>query len=239
VSEREGFGDEPSLSLVCLPFAGSGASFYRAWSTLPTSGLTVVPVQLPGREELFIQTAFTDAIEAAAFLAPIVAELAEPAPRFVLFGHSLGAVLALEIARALGRIGGRQPARLYVSGSAGPQHIREKRATGLGDDEFLARVEEFAEFRHKAFDNPALRELLLPTLRADVEMHENYRPSSSDPIAVPITSIRGSKDALVSRHAACEWSEVTRCDFKYIEVPGGHMYLVDAPALVMRSIARG
>lgn len=56
--------------LVCLPFAGSGAGFYRAWKDIPTYGIDVLPVQLPGREELFLDEPFSDALEAAAHLAP-------------------------------------------------------------------------------------------------------------------------------------------------------------------------
>lgn len=56
-------------SLVCLPFAGGGAGFYRAWRDLPAGGPDIVPVQLPGREELFLEDPYRDAVEAADALA--------------------------------------------------------------------------------------------------------------------------------------------------------------------------
>ncbi|GAA1391634.1 alpha/beta fold hydrolase [Kitasatospora putterlickiae] len=221
------------LPLFCLPFAGSGAGFYRAWSAVPP-GLKVVPLQLPGREELFLEDPFTDASKAASVLAPQILELVGEEAPFALFGHSLGAVLAYELARELsGRSGLRH---LFVSGSPGPGHGRAQRATGLDDEEFLARVGEFADYRHAAFDDPDLRELLLPLLRADVAMHEDYVPVPGPPLTLPVTSLRGADDRLVSRAQAEEWRTTTRASFTYRELPGGHMYLVDSPETLLTAV---
>jgi surfactin synthase thioesterase subunit len=143
-----------------------------------------------------------------------------------LFGHSLGAVLAYELVHLLSARGVRVE-RLVVSGSPGPWTQRERRATGLPDEDFLTRVEEFAGFRHEALDHPEMRELILPVLRADCEMHENYVPSTDDPVSVPICSLRGKSDGLVSAEEALEWQKATTAEFSHAEFPGDHMYLVD------------
>ncbi|MFE6158650.1 thioesterase II family protein [Streptomyces sp. NPDC056486] len=226
-----------TFPLVCLPFAGSGAGFYRAWTEVQGQDVKVLPVQLPGREELFLDAPFTDAIDTAKQLAPQVVEITTEFPAFGLFGHSLGAVLCYEIARELKRIGHPGLTHLYVSGSPGPWNGRDSRATGLNDDEFVERVQEFAGYRHAAFDNPDLRELLLPVLRADVAMHENYKPSSNEPLGVPVTSLRGEDDALVSKEHAQQWGEITRDEFRYVELPGGHMYLAESAEALLRIVA--
>ncbi|MFF3909862.1 thioesterase II family protein [Streptomyces sp. NPDC001848] len=223
--------------LACLPFAGSGAGFFREWEKLGISEVTVLPVQLPGREERFTDDPFTDVADAVAELTPkILADAGERAA-IALFGHSLGAVLAYEIARELERIGHPGLCHLFVSGSPGPHHGRAERATGLADEEFLAGVQRFAGYRHAAFDDPELVEVLLPVLRADVEMHENYRATGTEPLSVPVTALRGDRDELVSREQAEQWAEVTRGPFAYRELPGGHMYLVDEPERVLRLMA--
>ncbi|WP_328847622.1 thioesterase II family protein [Streptomyces sp. NBC_00258] len=227
------------FSLVCLPFAGSGAGFYRAWGPLPVEGGRVLPVQLPGREERFLDDPFEDVQEAVAGLTPRLVEEAGADASIVLFGHSLGAVLAYEIARELERTGYRGLRHLYVSGAPGPGNGRTERATGLADNEFLDRVREFAGYRHQALDEPELLEILLPLLRADVAMHENYKPSSSEPLTVPVTALRGADDTLVSREQAHEWASVTVGGFAYLELPGGHMYLADAPGPLLHAIAEG
>jgi surfactin synthase thioesterase subunit len=75
--------------------------------------------------------------------------------------------------------------------------------------------------------------MILPTLRADVEMHEAYTPSTDLPLQAPLTVIRGEDDDLVDYDDAAAWSKAAGEDFEHVEVPGGHMYLADsAPSLV-------
>ncbi|KFU82073.1 Surfactin synthase thioesterase subunit [Amycolatopsis lurida] len=225
------------LSLVCLPFAGSGAGFFREWKKSEVAGVRVCPIQLPGREERFLEDPFKDVADAVAELTPqIVAEVGVRNP-VALFGHSLGAVLAYEIARELGRIAHPGLCHLYVSGSPGPWSPRVERATGLPDEEFVAKVQRFAGYRHAAFDNPGLLEVLLPVLRADVAMHENYRPTAGAPLTVPITALRGTRDRLVSRAQAEQWATMTEARFEYRELEGVHMYLTEAPERVLRIVA--
>ncbi|WP_235031721.1 thioesterase II family protein [Actinacidiphila yanglinensis] len=218
--------DRDRTVLLCVPFAGAGPSFFHPWRELAGDRWRVVPVELPGRERRFLETPYRNVVEAAKnSVDDIVAELGAGA-RTVLFGHSLGAVLAYELVHLLGTRDVRVE-RLVVSGSPGPWTQRERRATGLPDEEFLARVEEFAGFRHEALDHPEMRELILPVLQADCEMHENYVPSTDDPVSVPICSLRGSSDGLVSADQGREWRHATTGGFGYAEFPGDHMYLVD------------
>ncbi|WP_217562343.1 thioesterase II family protein [Streptomyces sp. GbtcB6] len=225
------------LLLACLPFAGGGAGFFREWEKLAMPEVTMLPVQLPGREERFLDPPFTDVADAVAELTPgILTEAGEEAA-IALFGHSLGAVLAYEIARELERIGYPGLRHLYVSGSPGPYNGRSERVTGLPDQEFLSGVQRFAGYRHAALDHPDLVEILLPLLRADAEMHENYLPSGTGPLSVPITALRGEGDELVSREQSEQWANETGGPFTYREFPGGHMYLVDEREKVLRVVA--
>ncbi|MCG0284476.1 thioesterase II family protein [Streptomyces sp. PSAA01] len=213
-------------TLLCVPFAGAGASFFYPWRTLSADQWRLVPVELPGRERRLMDDPFSTVVETAEDLIDDVAAAAGAADRTVLFGHSLGAVLAYELVHLLtGR--GVRVERLVVSGSPGPWTQRELRATGLPDEEFLARIEEFSGFKHEALEHPEMRELILPVLRADCEMHEDYVPSTDEPVSVPITSIRGSSDALVTVDQAKQWRRATTGEFVYSELPGDHMYLVD------------
>jgi surfactin synthase thioesterase subunit len=82
-----------------------------------------------------------------------------------------------------------------------------------------------------------MREMILPTLRADVEMHENYVPSTHLPLPAPITVIRGEDDELVSYEDAAGWSKATTGEFEHVEVPGGHMYLTEAAPALLRLIS--
>ncbi|MGW3645394.1 thioesterase II family protein [Streptomyces sp. NPDC000878] len=224
-----------TTKLICLPYAGAGASFYRPWTALAGDALEIVPLQLPGRERLIDEEPYRDAHQAVDGLLTQLREQlgGGDGHQVALFGHSLGAVLAYELAHRLVEEPGVELRHVFVSGSPEPARGRERRATGLSDEEFLARVGDFAGYHHPALDDPEMREMILPALRADVEMHESYEPSTDSPLDAPVTVVRGEDDDLVGYDDAESWSKVAGRDFEHVEVPGGHMYLTDAaPALV-------
>ncbi|MFJ4538677.1 thioesterase II family protein [Streptomyces tibetensis] len=229
------------ISLVCLPFAGAGASFYRPWQRLAEPhGFDVLPLQLPGRERLIDEEPYRDASTAAdGLLTDLLATLdGGPGPhRVALFGHSLGAVLAYELTRRLVATPEVRVVRLFASGSPHPAEPRARQATGLDDDAFLERVNEFAGYTDEALQDPEMRELILPTLRADVEMHESYRPADDRALPVPVTSVRGADDTLVSRAEAEAWARTTVAGFRAVELPGGHMYLTGSAPELLRTVA--
>ncbi|MFJ8913671.1 thioesterase II family protein [Amycolatopsis sp. NPDC102389] len=217
-------------SLVCLPFGGSGAAFFHPWSAFAADDLEIVPMRLPGRERLIDVEPYRsvhDAVDA------FVDDLGDPGD-VVLFGHSVGAVLAYELAHRLPSV-----RHVFVSGSPGPATERphEIRASVREDDDaFLAQVQVLSGHVDQALYHPDLRELLLPALRADVTMHENYVPSTTEPLTVPITALRGTGDELVSAADIREWAEFTTAGFDTVELPGAHMYVVDSGAAVMNLI---
>jgi len=224
------------IPLVCVPFAGSGSAFFRSWRAVAPAGLEIVPVRLPGRERRIREEPYRDVHLAARGVLPeILDRIGEGGP-VALFGHSLGAVLAYELGHLLAGTARAEVVSLVVSGSPGPWTQRARRATGLPDDEFADRVAELAGHRDAALADPEVRRMVLPTLRADVEMHENYRPSTDLPLAAPITAIRGTHDALVSAELAGEWAKATSRGFTSRELPGEHMYLLNAAEAVLRVV---
>jgi len=225
------------VTLICLPFAGAGASFFRSWPEHARGAIDVRAVQLPGREELIDEEPFADVATAAKAIAADLAATLPPAAPVALFGHSLGAVLAYELAHLLNAAGDRELRGLFVSGSPAPAQGRKQHASGLSDDEFLARVAEFAGYRHEALDDPEMREMVLPALRADVRMHEEYVPGHDRSLGVPITVLRGADDDLVSAADAGGWNSVGSHGVEVIELPGGHMYLTETAPAVVRLIA--
>lgn len=226
-------------TVLCLPFAGAGAGFYRAWQP-PAGALSVTAVQLAGREERFSEPAATSVAEAVQALVREAEELlsqARAAGGLAVFGHSMGAVLAFELVRTVEQTSPGSVRHLFVSGSPAPHRQRDQHASWLDDDAFAARVEEFAGYRHPAFDDPEMRELLLPLLRADVEMHESYHAADGARVSVPVTALRGCDDHLVDVADLRGWSRVAD-DLVIEELPGGHMYLADDQAALYEVLER-
>ncbi len=221
--------------LLCLPFAGGGASSFHSWQRVSPDEVEILPLQLPGRERRFDEVPLTS-IHAA------VADLAGQLPvdlhqrRVALFGHSLGAVLAFELAIAIEQTG-TVVTRLFASGSPSPYDGRDATASAADDSEFVERVKNFAGYDHPALANPELRELILPVLRADVGMHEAYRADPTRLIDAPITVLRGRDDDLVPAEAVAGWAGATSSGtVTHVDMDGGHMYLTDHSAQIVSMV---
>ncbi|KAB1933409.1 thioesterase [Micromonospora sp. ALFpr18c] len=218
--------------LICLPFAGAGTSYYHAWRPLCGDRFDIRPGLLPGRERRVDVEPMRDVHAAVDDLLPTLAGAGE----VVLFGHCLGALIAFELAHRLVAEPDVTVAALFVSGAAAPAEERSLGATGLPDDAFLDRVAEFAGVTDDAMFDPEMRELILPTLRADVEMFEHYVPGTSELLPVPVTAVVGRDDALVPLEKAAGWSASTSKDFALFDLPGGHIYLTDSVEQVLSLI---
>jgi len=223
-------------ALACLPFGGSGASFFRQWQALAAPGLAIRGLRLPGREDRLREEPVTSISAAVDAVLTQALNLVDEYERVGLFGHSIGAILAFELARELERKRPGRVCRLFVSGSPGPHHRRHERITGLDDDTFVEQVRQLAGHRDVVLDDPEMRAVLLPTLRADVEMHEAYVAAVDATVTIPVTVLRGGDDSLVSRDDSAGWADVTTGTVTHVECAGGHMYLVDRPVDVVRVV---
>jgi surfactin synthase thioesterase subunit len=191
--------------------------------SLPPS-LEVCPVLLPGRWTRMKEPPFTE-------IAPLVRSLGESIrPQldkpFALFGHSTGALIAFELARWLRKHSGCQPAHLFVSGCGAP-HIpgRCEPLHVLPEAEFVERLRSFEGIPEAALAEPELRGIILPILRADLQLTETYVYEHDLPLACPITACGGSHDPMVDHSSLEAWQEHTSGKFTLRLFPSGHMFL--------------
>jgi surfactin synthase thioesterase subunit len=223
-----------ATKLMCLPHAGAGASIYRPWRGHRSDVIEITPIQLPGRDELFVEDCYPTMALAAQGTAASVLQHAGGAP-FALFGHSFGALVAYETANVL-VTRGAPPSHLVVSGALSPKRwFGRVPVSALSDDELAVALRRTVGYDHEALRNPELRELLLPVLRADMALLEGYRPAAAA-LPTPITALRGRDDALVSAADCAEWADHTTSAFQLVEVPGGHMYFTEAWPLLWKTI---
>jgi medium-chain acyl-[acyl-carrier-protein] hydrolase len=224
--------------LLCFPYAGGGASIYRSWIE-GAPQLAVVPVQLPGRENRLRDRPFTECRALAATLADVFGGwLTSPgSPPSALFGHSMGALIAFELARTLRARGCRPPARLLLSGRTAP-HAPPTAAPlhALPDAAFTAGIRALGGTPDAVLQHAELMALMLPTLRADFTLVETYELIDEAPLAIPF-SVFGGEDDEVTAPALAAWAMHTSAGCVVRRLPGDHFFLHASREPLLRAIA--
>jgi medium-chain acyl-[acyl-carrier-protein] hydrolase len=224
------------LRLFCLPYAGGGASAYRTWPAHLPRDIEVAALQLPGREERLREPPFQDA---AALAARLVHALQPWLDRpFALFGHSMGALVAFELARALRRAGGPAPVHLLVSARCGPRRRhRLPPVHRMTDADLVAQLRRLGKTPEEVLRDPELMRLVFPLFRADLTLCETYAYAPDEPLACPISAFGGALDEFVLREDLLAWSAETRGAFRARMFPGGHFFIHDAAPRLLQAIA--
>ncbi|MGZ4105935.1 MAG: thioesterase II family protein [Tumebacillaceae bacterium] len=218
------------LRLFCLPFGGGGASIYFNWSRQLPSDVEVIAIQPPGRENRIGEVPFRNTSQLVEELATEMLPLLDKP--YVLFGHSMGALLAYELTCEFRRRGHKLPEHLYASSHTAPQISRQSRSHQLPDDEFWEHVIQLNGTPKEVLANDELRELVLPTLKADFEMCETHEFVPEAPLECPITVYAGLQESKYQEHFRA-WSERTSGGFRMRMFPGDHFYLNTARDLLL------
>jgi surfactin synthase thioesterase subunit len=212
--------------VLCFPPAGGGPSLFTPWVNA-SPGLDVVALDLPGKERLFAEEPLAEVPSLVQAILPDARRAVAESRRLSLFGHCFGAVVAYELASVLELEGYEKELLLFASGSGAPGDVLWEPVTGAGDEEFLSVIGRNAGVSYAALEDPELRELILPALRADVAAHESYRPTAAPLRRCQLITVRGDQDTLVGASAAARWAEFGPAGLRSFELPGGHMYLTD------------
>jgi medium-chain acyl-[acyl-carrier-protein] hydrolase len=164
-------------------------------------------------------------------LGPLVDEIAQIIQPylnkpFALFGHSMGAIIAFELADILRTRHDLETLHLFVSGHRAPQLPNPDPPTyDLPEPEFLKELERLKGTPSEVLQNPELMELMLPQIREDFEIVQTYAYSQRAPCGVPITAFGGLHDEHVTSEAIEAWGEQTTVPFSFKMLPGDHFFL--------------
>ncbi|GLP63918.1 thioesterase [Streptomyces sp. TUS-ST3] len=226
-----------TVRLVCFPHSGGGPATFRDWHRGAGAGTEVRTVVLPGRAARSDEPFADDWRSVVAETADAVRRLTEASDspaHVVLFGQSLGALLAFETARELERAG-IGPRRLVVSARSAPDI-----ATSLDVPSGDAALLDLVDRRYGGIPTAlrAVPELLahqLPPLRADLRLAGSYRFAPGTPLTTPVIAFAGTEDSTVPPGELLGWARHTTGAFTPHLVPGGHLCSMEHPALLLRA----
>lgn len=230
-----------SLTLFCIPHAGGGASSFRGWGDGLQPVATVRAVQLPGREARIGEPCLADLDAAVDDLRSVMASTASGP--FALFGHSLGGLLAFELAHRLQREGARGPEVLIVSACRPPERVRVERPfSHLPDKPFVDEMmTRYGGIPAAILADADFMRAIIPPIRADISILEQYADRDRPALACPIAVVVGRDDHVARPDELHSWAARTTGEFSLDVIEGDHFYLQtrrrEIAAVIRRSLA--
>ena len=231
------FNRDNRIKLFCLPYAGGSSVIYHPWKAHIGDQIELIPVELAGRGRRINENPYRNIDEAVEDVYQFIKDQIQFSP-YMIFGHSMGAMIAYELTQKIRREGAKAPLHVFFSGK-GALHVERPDKVKLhllDDSAFKKEVIDLGGTPPEFFEYPELMELFLPLLKNDFRVAETYKfKSPIQPFDQDITVLLGKEDDL--NEAQCqEWVEHSTaiCLTHYFE--GGHFFINDEQDAILQII---
>jgi len=213
------------LNVFCLPFAGASKYSYQKFAQVAPRKLNIIPYELPGRGARYKEALLTNMENMVDdFLSNMLSRLNTP---YVIYGHSMGALLGYMITKKLADNNLKLPKHLFLSGRGGPSVSGNyPHRSSLPKKEFIKNLQELGGSPDKVLEDNGLMEIFEPILRADFKSIESYQYATAGPLEVSITCLIGTEEATTYEEALA-WRKETSLSFCIKEFPGKHFFIFD------------
>ncbi|MFF9351272.1 thioesterase II family protein [Streptomyces sp. NPDC014734] len=227
---------ESGVRLLCLPHAGGSAPFYFPMSRALSPAVDVLCLQYPGRQDRRQDPGIDNIPDYAdAIVAELKPWLDVPT---AFFGHSMGAVLAYEVALRLERDGLPGPIALFASGRRAPSRYREENVHRRDDDGIVKEMQLLSGTDSRILGDEEILRMVLPAIRSDYTAVETYRSEAGAAVSAPITVFTGDSDPRTSLEEAEAWRAHTTAEFDIRVFPGGHFFLANHADEIIEIISK-
>ncbi|MDP4098850.1 alpha/beta fold hydrolase [Paenibacillus sp. P96] len=225
------------IQLFCIPHAAGSAGMFGSWKENLPDHIQLVPLELAGRGRRFNDPLYPD-FEAA--LHDLHRELLKHRPDqpYALLGHSMGSLLAYELAMRLQEEGGQAPAMLFLGGQKPPHRFSlGPRYSGLSDDELWSILLEGSQTpwdEHQYGDQ--IRDMYLPILRADLNVCDTYQHiEGRSRYTGPVVIMNGAEDESIQGEQQ-EWYELVNAPCHTVTFQGGHYFIYEHQDRVISTV---
>ncbi len=222
------------IRLICVPHAGAGASIYRRWRDYLPEWIELYALQLPGREERLGQPPIQEWSDLQTACSKLFGQ--NSTMPIAVFGHSLGALIAIEIARQIQLVAPKALQRVFLSGRPAPEP--EQFGLDIPNDITIFKnwmVERFGRF-DEAMEDKEIADLMLPIMLNDVKLLNSYTCQNMEKLAVNVSIFLGLDDPSTSPVNLKRWADITTGSSEFYEIPGGHLFHMNQAKTVVQSI---
>ncbi len=210
--------------LICIPYAGSGASVYAGWQKVMGSDIEILPVQLPGRENRMTEECLLSCKEAAKKIAYEIGPYLQNG-NFSVFGHSMGGIIAFETVKYLEKTG-KNPDVCFVSSTSIEDMSGIVRSSQLNDEQFFERVSKYGAIdkNSEILKFPEFKSIFMKILRADFNIIETYKYDGIK-INCPVCASCGDSDPMETIGRMESWRNYVNSEVTFNKYSGDHFYI--------------
>ncbi|WP_280495546.1 thioesterase II family protein [Nocardia asiatica] len=240
-------------SVIAFPPAGAGTEYFHRWISCDTPEFSLVPVRLPGRQDLWDQAPMDSMRQIVDHLADELAERSERTS--VILGICSGGLMAYELAHRLLAADPDSVRALVLNATPLPAVASSGLLRSVGTDgPFLSQADsevlresfaatEYGKFSERGKGDDTRRAALLdeiwelaePRVRADIHAVE-FHDYELTPLEIPITAVHGEFDDAVGIDTVRQWADYTSAGFEIRALEGGHSLIADCPTEFAREI---
>jgi len=213
------------VKVFCLPYAGGSASTYLDWKEKYATVAEIVPVEYKGHGSLFSEPLDFDANDMADDIYNRICK--ERPQNYVLYGHSMGSMIALLVAIRLEKRGYAHLPKAIIVGGMRPPHLKhkDKPLAHLPKDEFMKEFFDLGQMDSEIMNEPELLDMLYDVFYADIKLSEGYKYDEALPrISIPMVMMTGSQDDEAPLDEMKEWGTYTSGKFYPKEFDADHFF---------------
>jgi surfactin synthase thioesterase subunit len=228
INEIGGLSRIPKYSntIIMLPFAGGGTYSYNEIIKLLPSDIKVICPELPGRGALSDDLLIMDINLLINYIFDNWLVQLNTNIRYIIFGHSMGALLGFLLLHKIKIKGMKLPHHLVVSGKAGPRFIEEEDIYELPPASFRKKIKEFEGILPGVLADEGLMYSFEPNLRPDFKAVKTLTYLPEEPTDVPISILYGKNENL-SERAISSWQEETTKKISMTGLDGNHFFIFE------------
>lgn len=213
-----------SIQMFALPYAGGSASIYEDWKSKLKPMVNLYPLEYAGHSSRFCDPFYSSIEEAAEDISNII--IKEQKGDYVIYGHSMGCLVALETAFVLEKKKAKLPKAIIVAATRPPHLLYKDKPLGnLSRKELLNEIASLGQIDPEVLECEELCEMIADILYADIQMNSSYQRNFEEgTISIPILALTAEKDDEAPSKDMKEWQKYTSGEFSFKLLHGDHFF---------------